>query len=519
MRLSLLLRVLAALFLSAVCSVTALGIDDPVHTESGPVEGVSGADPAVRVYYGLPYAAPPVGALRWRAPRPPEPWTDVLTADTIGPACIQDVVGSRPPWTEEFMVQEAVSEDCLYLNVWTAAASAEERRPVLVYIHGGAFREGSGAIAVYDGEALARKGLVVVTINYRLGVLGFLAHPELSAESAHGASGNYGLMDQAAALRWVQANIAAFGGDPDRVTIAGQSAGAASVHYLTASPQAEGLFHRAVAQSGSGVSRWTRPLVEAEQDGAAFGREKDAPTIDDLRTLTVDVLTAPTEGGGGLRFRPVVDGWFLPLDPIEAHAAGRAHDVPTLTGLNADEGSASPTYGKRPAAAFREQAAERFGDRAEVFLALYPAGTDEEAGHAQIASARDQGVVSMALWAANRARTAETNAYLYYFDRAIPWPEYPDFGAFHTSEVPYVFQTLDALDRPWTPTDRQISDRMSDYWVNFAATGDPNGDGLPRWPAYDPDDPRFLRFGAEIAPMQLPDPDKRAFFEAVLARE
>ena len=516
------------LVLWGLCPLLATAqITDPLHLESGLLTGMPGSDPAIQVYKGIPYAAPPVGALRWHAPQPSSPWEGVRKADTFAPGCIQQVAGSRPPWTEEFMHQGSVSEDCLYLNVWTAAEDAGERRPILVYIHGGGFNEGSGSVAVYDGEELAKKGLVVVTVNYRLGALGFLAHPGLTAESGDNASGNFGLLDQVAALQWAKQNIAAFGGDPNNVTIAGQSAGAIAVYLLTVAPPARSLFHRAIVQSGPGglasfglssTRTLVRPLSEAEADGAEFAKAKGTSSLQELRAMSVDDLTAgPASGGGPLRFGPVIDGYLIPDNVPAIYATGTPHDVPMLTGFNADEPSAFPGYGKMTAEAFRETARDRYGASAETFLALYPAATDEQAGNAQKASQRDVAAVAVGRLAAERAHTTKTDLYLYYFERGIPWPERPEFDAFHTAEVPYFFNNLRMLDRPWEPLDRQLADTMSSYWANFAASGNPNGAGLPEWPAYDDQDVRFMRFGDPVEPGAVTNQSTRDFFEAYLA--
>jgi para-nitrobenzyl esterase len=492
----------------------ATAINGTVRVESGLLEGVAGSTPGVRVFKGIPYAAPPVGNLRWRPPQPPAKWEGVRKADKFSDSCVQNLARSRNPWTAEFMVQNEASEDCLCLNVWTAAKSDGERRPVLVWIHGGGFNEGSGEVAVYNGEELAGKGLVVVTINYRLGILGFFTHPELTAESEQRASGNYGLLDMVAALQWVRKNIAAFGGDPNRVTVAGQSAGAAAVHALTASPLAKGLFHRAIAESGSGVNRPSRKLADAERDGVKFAEAKKA-SLKDLRALQAKDLTPVA----GVRFGPIVDGWFLPADTVEIFAHGKQNDVPTLTGLTADEGSASPTYGKLKADEFKKQAQQRFGESAEVFLKLYPSENDAESGQSQKASAREQGMVSMYLWAAERAKTAKTKAFTYYFTRGIPWPAQPQYAAFHTSEVPYVFGNLKLLDRPWEPVDRHLSTLMMAYWVNFATTGDPNGKGLLRWPAFDDKSRTIMELGEERGPRLIADTARFEFFSRYFAQQ
>jgi para-nitrobenzyl esterase len=501
------------LFVYATSTRDVDNIKDTVRIESGLVEGVPGSVAGVRVFKGIPFASPPVGDLRWRPPQPPAKWEGVRKADRFSDSCMQNLARSHNPWTAEFMAQNQAGEDCLCLNVWTSAKAGGERRPVLVWIHGGAFREGSGEVAVYDGEHLASKGLVVVTINYRLGVFGFLAHPELSKESSNNASGNYGLLDAVAALQWVQKNIEAFGGDRQRVTIAGQSAGAFAVHALTASPLARGLFQRAIAESGSGIGRRNRALAEAEKDGLKFAQAKGVPSIRELRAISAKDLTVD----GGIRFAPVVDGWFLPADVVATFAQGKQNDVPMLTGLTADEGSASPTYGKIKADEFKKQATDRFGELAEKFLNFYPSADDVQSGASQKRSAREQGMISMYLWAAERARTSKANAWTYYFSRAIPWPEQPQYGAFHTSEVPYVFGNLDRLNRPWEPIDRQLSATMMSYWVNFATTGDPNGKGLARWPVFDAKNRTTMELGEKTEKRPIADSERFVLFEKFFA--
>ena len=482
-----------------------------LQTTGGMIEGTYHDGTGVREFKGIPYAEPPVGEWRWRAPRPVSRWNGVRTTQRFGAACVQRVAGSRLPWSQEFLVREEISEDCLFLNVWTGANSAREWRPVLVYIHGGGYQEGSGAVDVYNGSHLARRGLVVVTINYRLGVFGYLAHPELTAESKLKTSGNYGMLDQLEALRWVKRNIAAFGGDPSRVTIAGQSAGASSVHNLIASPLAKGLFQRAIAQSGSSISGLVTPaLVEAEKAGQALAKARGAATLRDLRAMTPEQLMAG--GAPSTRFAPVVDGWALPGDALAAIAAGHHHDLPVLTGLNADEASSQPTYGRLSADDLKKQAVERYGARAADFLRLYPAMTDAEASISQKDASRDRNCVSMHLWATRRARTSRTPAWTYYFTRAIPWPPYPQYGAFHTGEVPYVFGTTGWLDRPWQPKDHEVSQLMMAYWINFASSGNPNGPGLPAWPAFDPGRDTTFEIGENTGVRSITTPERRRFF-------
>ncbi|MDZ4699804.1 MAG: carboxylesterase family protein [Rhodothermales bacterium] len=515
-------RLAAGMFFIALAAGCASpGLDRPFTIETGTIVGAVGSDPSVHVFKGIPFAAAPTGDLRWRAPQPPRPWMGVHHADTFGASCIQNIQGSRVPWTEEFMVQGEISEDCLFLNIWTGAESARERRPVLVYIHGGGFSEGSGDVKIYDGEALAKKGIVVVTVNYRMGVLGFMAHPELTAEA--GASGNYGLMDQVAALEWVKRNIGAFGGDPDRVTVAGQSAGAFSVHYLTASPMAAGLFHRAILQSGpgtiAGIGRLATPAREtAEGTGLAFAKAYGADSLAALRALSWTDLTTPREGAPPAFFWPIIDGAFLTEDVPRAFQAGRQHDVPTLAGFNADEGSAfmADIYHAITPDAFATMARSRFGDRAEDFLALYPAGSDSEATASVQAYARESAVTALIHWSTLRAATAKTPSYLYYFERAIPWPEHPEFGAFHTGEVPYVFNNLSLLNRNWEASDSLLADQASSYWANFASAADPNGAGLPAWPAFGAQEEALMNLGVVTAPRPLPDQARLDFFLQLL---
>ena len=482
-----------------------------VKIDSGSLAGTTTAA-GIRVFKGIPYAAPPVGDLRWKPPQPPAKWSGVRQADKFSDSCVQALTRGRNPWTKEFMVQNEASEDCLCLNVWTGAKGATEKRPVLVYIHGGAFYEGSGEIVTYDGEELAKKGVIVITINYRLGIFGFFTHPELTKESPQHASGNYGLLDCIAALQWINKNIAAFGGDPSRVTIAGQSAGAIAVHMLTASPLAKGLFHRAIAESGLGLMR-AKPLAGSEQDGVKWAETKGATSLKELRAkAALDLM-------GGARFSPVIDGWFLPSDITTIFSQGKQNDVPIMAGLTADEGSASPTYGKIKAEDFTKQSQQRFGAQAENFLKLYPSNDQMQSSLAQKQSARDQTLVTISLWAAERAKTSKAPAYTYYFTRGIPWPEHPEFAAFHTSDVPYFFANLKQLERPWEAVDRQLSETVSNYWVNFAKTGNPNGKGLPNWPAFDAAQQVTMELGEKISTRPVAEKGKLAFFTQFFANQ
>jgi para-nitrobenzyl esterase len=507
----------AMFFTLFVTSVSWAAIQEPVHLDAGLVSGTAGASAEVRVFRGVPYAAPPTGKLRWRAPQPVARWDGVRAADQFGAMCTQPAfrvlngaysAGSIPP---------KMSEDCLFLNVWTAAKSAGDKRPVMVWIHPGGYTTGSGATPGFNGEALAKKGVVLVTINYRLGAFGFFSHPELSKESDGRGSGNYALMDQAAALRWVQANIAGFGGDPHRVTVFGDSAGSSSIANLMGSPQLKGLFQRAIGESGAwmglSIGR-TRTLAEAEQDGLKIAGAMHAQTLEELRAIPVEDLLRAGRAGG-----PVIDGWFIPEDVGAAFAAGKQNDVPLLDGSNQDEGTffLQPTTAEK----FIERARNRFGDQADAFLKLYPAGTDEEANASQLAAFRDELGFVMRVWARAQTKTGHSKAYLYYFTHQPPPPAGASArgglgsGATHGAEAQYVFQNL-LPPRAWTDLDHQVSDMLSSYWVNFAGSGDPNGNGLAKWPAFassGADRPMVLGDQAEVGP--APNQAQLAFFESV----
>jgi para-nitrobenzyl esterase len=514
-------------------SALALPVNQPVKVTGGTVTGAPGREASISVYKGIPFAAPPTGDRRWKEPGPVVPWSGTKAATAFGPSCIQSIVQERKPWTYEFMAHNEISEDCLHVNVWTGAKSATEKRPVFVYIYGGGFTEGSTAVPAYDGEGLAKKGVVVVTANYRVGILGFFVHPELTKESPNHASGNYGLLDQVAALKWVRDNIAAFGGDPSRVTIAGQSAGGMSVHSLIASPLAKGLFHRAIVQSGGSsvgggaINMRAQTLADVEASGVKFAQAKGAASLADLRAMSwqkvVEPLPAPAAGaggapgGGGLRFSTIVDGYMLPASAREVVAQGKHNDVPVLTGANLGElGGISGAQAAVTVASFTERARRTYGPMADQFLKLYPATTDEQAAKAQADSAKDQSLVSMYLWAQERAKTSKTPAYTYLWDHALPGPDADRYGAFHTSEVPYVLNTLYMSDRPFTDKDRAIADMMSSYWANFATSGNPNGKGLPAWNPTGAEHV-VMEVGDKTAAIALTsDPARFTFFEKFL---
>ena len=469
----------------------------PVMTEYGLVQGVTETD--LTVYKGIPFAAPPVGDLRWRAPQPAAKWTGVRAADKFGPDPYQgDGKGG-------------VSEDCLYLNVWTPAKSAGEKVPVLVWIYGGGFSFGSTSTPVHNGEHLARKGVVLVTINYRVGPLGFLAHPELTAESAQHASGNYGLMDQIAALQWVKKNIAAFGGDPERVTIFGESAGGISVSMLCASPAAKGLFRGAISESGGsfGPTRPTtypgenmHPLAEAEAAGVAFAQRAGAASLAAFRQLPPDKI--PPGFGSGAAW-PIVDGWIIPDDQHKLYEAGKYNDVDILVGYNSDEGL-SFAREKTPAE-YRASTEKRYGPFAEKLLVAYPAGADSVPKTARDLMRDAAFGWQTWSWANLQVQTGKSRVFCYYFDQHAPHPAgtpQADHGMAHGMDVPYVFQTLNRQDAKLTPGDFAISDTVSTYWTNFAKRGDPNGPGVPVWPRYTDGDRPVMYFHDEAKPGPVP---------------
>jgi para-nitrobenzyl esterase len=483
----------------ALCSLVAIPVfaaGDSVRVDTGLLSGIAGRDPAVRVYKGIPYAAPPVGDFRWRSPKPVASWQGVRDAHEFSEQCMQT---PYPATSIYRSAPQPTSEDCLYLNVWTAAKSAGERRPVMVWIHGGALTRGSGSTTAYDGESLAKKGVVLVTINYRLGVFGFLAHPELTKESDRNASGNYTLLDQIAALEWVKKNIGGFGGDPKLVTIFGESAGSWSVNYLMATPLAKGLFQRVIGESG-GAFGPMRKLAEAEETGKKFAASVGAGSIADLRSKPAEELLKASATSS---FPPNVDGWMLPTDVYTIFASGKQNDVPLLAGSNADEGtSLSPWPANGSAAGFIAQIHARFGADADAFLKLYPAGNDEEAKASHYASFRDSSFGwQMRTWVRLATKTGQSKAYLYYFSRVPPGPESSRYGAYHASEIAYVFDNLDLLKRPFEDPDHRLAEAMSSYWVNFAATGDPNGKGLAKWPAYRQGEDVAIELGDRVKPV------------------
>ncbi len=492
-----------------------------VRIESGEIEGFEGKAPGVRVFEGIPYAAPPVGALRWREPQPVQPWSGTLKTVHFGPRPMQGRI-----FSDMIFRDQRPSEDCLYLNVWTPAKSADAKLPVMVWIYGGGFVAGATSEPRQDGTLLATKGVVVVSMNYRLGIFGFFAHPELSAESGRGASGNYGIMDQTAALRWVQRNIAAFGGDPGNVTIFGESAGSYSVSLQMATPTARGLFERAIGESGSMVGTRRMParvlsLAAAEQQGVEFMHAMGCASLAELRAKPgVDVQKAYL-ADKHFQVSVNVDGYVLPKSAYDIYARGEQAHVPLLAGWNADESRVYSIFGsKRPTAqSFTADVTREYADLAPAVLRLYPAGTDLQAVRSAGDLAGDRFIVTGTWnWIELQRRTG-VPVYRYRFDRQVPIPAdtvvngqtatAADVGAAHASEIPYVFRALPFITNvTWDQQDYALSDLMATYWTNFAKTGNPNGPGVPRWPQYD-EATGFQVMHLDLQPRAEPEQNRR----------
>jgi len=470
-----------------------------VKTDAGLVAGTVKDD--IHIFKGIPFAAPPIGNLRWKAPQPVQPWSGVKVCDKFSASPMQASPAPFSMWTEEFLIpKEPISEDCLYLNVWTGAKSSREKRAVMVWIYGGGFQSGGSACPIYDGQAMAKKGIVFVSINYRVGVFGFFAHPELTKESGNHASGNYGIMDQVAALKWVQKNIAAFGGDPKNVTIAGQSAGSMSVNCLVASPLARNLFQKAIGESGASFSNGNANLQKAEEDGEGIMKSVGASSIADLRAMPGEELMKKTQGFRG----PVIDGYVLPDAIVNIFTQGKENKVGLLTGWNQDEGL---MFGPaKKAEDFKKDAEKNYGADAQTFLQYYPANSDEEATASQLKLSRDQIFGAQNYAWANIQSSQGSKVYVYRFTRKVPATgEYVKYGAFHTGEVPYAYDNLSFVNRPWEPVDHNLANIMSSYWANFIKTGDPNGKGLPVWEAYHTTDKKIMELGVSSQTKTIPD--------------
>ena len=483
--------------MQVVCSLAvaglALGLSAPVHagsltvkTEQGNVLGKTINNGKVKAFLGLPYAAAPVGDLRWKAPEPPVKWKGERDATRFGAHCAQGHL-----FDDIIFQDSAASEDCLFLNVYAPAdATATSKLPVMFWIHGGGYATGASSEPRHNGDFLPLKGVVLVTINYRLGVFGFLATAELAKE-ANGATGNYGLMDMVSALQWVKANIGQFGGDPNNVTIFGESAGSLAVSTLMASPMAKELFQKGIGESGAalGDTLPTGALEAREKENGAWIASVGVTTLAQLRALPTDkVLDAVKSKKGG--FWPVVDGKLLTEPVADTYAAGKQAHVPLLAGWNRDEGS---FFAMRPMTAeqWKGMAGGRFKERAAEFLTLYPGETDAQTLRSSIDYGSDNFIAfGTWKWIEAHRKTGESPVYRYHLELAAPPSKFhPGSFAFHSDDIEYIFGTLDT--RPgavWRPEDRKLSEQMMSYWTNFARTGDPNGPGLPVWPKYDKDD-------------------------------
>ncbi|MDE1916731.1 MAG: carboxylesterase family protein [Sphingomonadales bacterium] len=506
--------------LSPTYAATSAAARQPlVSIDSGKVQGIS-LSSGVDAYLGIPFAAAPVRDLRWKDPQPVAAWATTYHADRYAPQCMQP---QRNLMANQYSGAEITSEDCLYLNVW--ARPGIRKAPVIVYIYGGGFYIGSSSMPLYGGEAVAREGAVFVNFNYRLGALGFLAHPELSAESPHKTSGNYAFLDQIAALKWVRRNIARFGGDPANVTIMGQSAGSMSVQTLQASPLAAGLFTRVVGMSGAaaGGPSANEPLADAEQEGLKLQSVLKAHSLAELRAMPADRIVVPRTPDAP-KIGPSQDGYVLPESVEQVFARGGEHNVPALLGFTHDE-SFGGLGAVKGLADYRAKVEARYRDRAARFLALYPASTDEEARDQARAADRDSTMASsMGLWADALAAHGHAKVYTYEFARPHSYAPHAVFsdldparaGAYHTSGVPFWLGTLDSFNRyrqtrAWTPADRAFSHAMTQSLVAFARSGDPDT-ALLHWQPYVPSAPVLLRLGRDAQLAAWPDRNKFDFF-------
>jgi para-nitrobenzyl esterase len=503
------LRIIGTAVVSALV-LASQALATPVQTQGGLVEGT--AQDGIATYKGIPFAAPPVGDLRWRAPQPVIPWNGVRKADRFAPSCEQDqsmnaFIG--------FPVLP-MSEDCLYLNIWTPAKSPSEHLPVMVWIYGGGFTSGATGYLLYDGTKLAHHGVIIVSIAYRVGPFGFLAHPDLDRESPAHASGTYGLMDQIAGLQWVKANIAAFGGDPANVTIFGESAGGISVSMLAASPKAKGLFARAISESGGSFAPARQKgneggmnvpsLALAEKQGTEFVAKLGAKSITEARKVPADAIVKAA-GPALATFWPALDGDVLVDDQYRMYEAGNYNDVPVLIGTNSDEGSMFVR--SATVAGFTDSIRAGYGDHAQKILAAYPSADDREALKSGQNVFRDTAFAWHTWsWARLQSGAGRSKVFVYYFTHRPPFPDtsmFKDAGASHGAEIAYVFGNPSTLETLWSAADRKVTDAMQTYWTNFARTGDPNGGGMPAWPAFAGSNPQVMQLDAAPAAIAVPN--------------
>jgi len=484
--------IFTALF--AAITIRAAGSAPTIKIDTGKLEGKS--DGTISAFLGIPFAKPPVGDLRWKPPVAPVKWKGTRKAAEFGSRCMQGAI-----YDDMIFRDPGISEDCLYLNVWTPAkldkGKSKDKLPVMVWIYGGGFAAGAASEPRQDGTNLAKDGVVVVSMNYRLGIFGFFAHPELAKENAHNATGNYGLMDQSAALEWVKRNIAQFGGDPGNVTIFGESAGSFSVSEQMASPVSRGLFHKAIGESGGAFASHALPMRskdQAAEEGAKFAKDHlNADTLAALRALPAQkVLDAQLAMKGEDRFAPNIDGYFLPESPEAIFGAGKQNDVPLLAGWNRDEGGSGVPKDKTATDALKDIATKDFTAKSDEFLKLYPNDNDAQAQRSFADYEGDRFIAfSTWRWIDAQLKTGKSPVYRYRFDMdhaKDPKRGPEEAGAYHSAEIEFVFGALDSENWiSWRPEDHQLTDLIRKYWSNFAKNSDPNGSGLPTWPKYNAD--------------------------------
>jgi para-nitrobenzyl esterase len=499
---------LAELLLIILAVIPAVAQISTADTAAGRVEGV--VKDEIASFKGIPFAAPPTGDLRWRPPQTVQPWKGLRKAFDFAPGCMQDTA-----FGASLGGPQAISEDCLYLNIWTGARKADEKRPVMVWIYGGGFGIGMTSTPLYDGANLARKGVVLVSLAYRLGPLGFLAHPELSKESGKG-SGCYGIQDLVAGLKWVKKNIARFGGDPSNITIFGESAGGKAVGFLVTSPAARGLFQRAISESGGAAAPPVRTLREAEAQGAAYLKKLGAEDIKTARALSAAQIQSITKGMGD--FKPVPDGRTVVEDPYLLFETGKFNKTPILVGTNSDEGGLFVTQ-KITSATFEDYVQKKVGPGTEEILKAYPHSTDAEAARSAKDIYRESSFAWPTwTWARLQSKRVRDGVFVYYFDRRTPTsPE----GSSHAAELAFVFDNLGKTGRPGAsikPEDKALSELMTSYWINFAKNGNPNGPGLPIWPAFDEKEQQTMFFDQTPGARPHPNVDKIKAFDVHFAK-
>jgi para-nitrobenzyl esterase len=490
------------LMLIFFCNLFAQENQPTTDIVGGKIRGTKNSDGSISIYKGIPFAAPPLAELRWKAPQPVQAWKGILDCTKFSASPMQAKPMPFSMWSEEFLIPaEPIGEDCLYLNVWSGNTSKKTKQPVLVWIYGGGFMSGGSACPIYDGEAFAKEGVVFVSINYRVGVFGFFAHPELKE-----ASGNFGLLDQIAALQWVKKNIAAFGGDPNQVTIAGQSAGSMSVNALVASPLAAGLFNKAIAQSGGNFTRGNASKASMEAEGVKLSTSFGVKNLEELKKVDAETLLKKSNGMRG----PYIDGHVLPEHILDIFQKEKQNKVALLVGWNQDEGLMMGSM--KSAENLQKDFQKQHGSAAGNFMSFYPASTDEEAKQTQLDLSRDQ-IFGMPgyVWAGFQQQQ-NLPVYVYRFTRIVPAEgEYKKYKAFHTGEVPYAYNNLRFVKRPWEPADHVLANEMAGYWTNFIKTGNPNNGTSLKWPLFNTMEKQTMYFNAPNTVKTMEDGERLEF--------